>query len=262
MKHFRVTGLRVTILMAVTSTILDASSITFKGFGTPVIDGVLTPGEWSAATKVDFTANTPYGGTAPASLRVMNDANNLYFALTLAYAPFNRNSIAVEFSNTDSGIAANGDDAFVFGVELDGTSTFFDDFRTNAPPCAPLSLPAACGFLDVDYGGTNDGGGGFSHLAGVYTWEVWHPLRSGDVHDVNLHAGNSVGFYLSSRLIDGPYAEGFGDTDYPAFRDYAHIIIQDAPEPSMAWLIGCGLAALLTRALLVRGVGKACRFVR
>jgi len=47
-----------------------------RGYGTAVVDGVLAPGEWDAAGRLDFQANrspADGGGTVPATLFVMND---------------------------------------------------------------------------------------------------------------------------------------------------------------------------------------------
>ena len=111
------------------------------GFATPTIDGVLGPGEWSSAATIAFVANTPYGGTTPATLYVMNDRDNLYVAVRYARAVLDPgNSLAIEFDKDASGTISVGDDAIVFNG---GSSRpFFDDFRTSAPPCPPLTLCA------------------------------------------------------------------------------------------------------------------------
>jgi hypothetical protein len=56
------------------------------GFATAAIDGVLSSGEWDRAARLDFAATIGKGaggGTAPATLFTMNDAQNLYLALRI-----------------------------------------------------------------------------------------------------------------------------------------------------------------------------------
>src|SRR5689334_17045866 len=51
------------------------------GFGTPTVDGRLSPGEWQNAASLDFEVRLPEGGSTPGTIFVMNDATNLYFAI-------------------------------------------------------------------------------------------------------------------------------------------------------------------------------------
>jgi hypothetical protein len=52
--------------------------------GTPVVDGVLAPGEWDGAVSARFGAKIPEsagGGEIPATLQAMSDDVNLYVAI-------------------------------------------------------------------------------------------------------------------------------------------------------------------------------------
>jgi hypothetical protein len=128
---------------------------TLSGYGTPVIDGVLGPGEWDAAARHAFPAAVPTndgGGTTPATLFVMNDGLNLYVAIEVLRSGPPRGSFVMEFDNDHDGeLYEEGDDVFVASPGAD----FFDDFRTSQPPC-PANV--VCGFLDTQAGGTNDAG--------------------------------------------------------------------------------------------------------
>jgi hypothetical protein len=207
-----------------------SSTLTLSAFGTATLDGVISPGEWDAAGSVTLLINLPGGGTAPATLFVMNDAANLYLALRFApnaADPANSVSLAFEFDNNDDGIAANGDDLIGFSPGID----FVDQFRTNTPPCPPGSSEAACAFTDVSAGGTNDGAGFFANDGTVSVFEMRHPLNSGDIgHDFALSVGNSVGFFLFLRLFNA--AGAFADTSFPGFRDYGHIVIAAPNTPT------------------------------
>src|SRR5262245_38153067 len=46
---------------------------TLSGRGSAVIDGVMSPGEWVGADSISFDVQVPEGGTAAATLYVMND---------------------------------------------------------------------------------------------------------------------------------------------------------------------------------------------
>jgi len=61
-------------------TALNAENI-LAGFGTPKVDGVLSPGEWDGAGFLDVAVNVPEGGTTPGRIYVLNDDTNLYLAL-------------------------------------------------------------------------------------------------------------------------------------------------------------------------------------
>jgi hypothetical protein len=192
--------------------------------GTPVIDGVVNLGEWAGTGTWDVAVRTPRGGTSPASFYVMNDALNLYVGFRFERPAADvGNSLAVEFDNDNDGIAENGDDVIL----VNGGSGFYDDVRTNLPPCPPGSAPASCGPEDTDLGGTEDGVGFFSNNGIHSMYEMSHPLNSGDINDFALSAfsGDIVGFFLALRAIAAPgaYPADFADTDLPGVRDYAQI---------------------------------------
>jgi hypothetical protein len=213
---------------------------TLTGKGIATIDGVLSPGEWDGAGKFNLSVRTPDGGTTPATLYVMNDNLNMYVALR-----FNRtivdpgNTLAFEFDNNNDGIRENGDDVFGFTPPI-----FFDDFRTNAPPCPPGSGPASCAPGDPEGGGTVDGQGAFLNNGTFSVYEMAHPLNSGDIgHDFVLNGGQTVGFYLFLRMMgpDAQYPQGFADTFFPDFGGFGHILIQPFVPPV---LTGCGVATI------------------
>ncbi len=204
---------------------------TLFGVGTATVDGILSPGEWDAAGSIDLVINLPGGGTEAATLFVMNDATDLYLALRFARSVVDPgNSLVLEFDNNDDGVAANGDDVIVFNPAVG----FFDEFRTNEPPCPPGSPEAACGLADVTDGGQNDGAGAFSNDGTFSVYELRHTLKSGDLgHDFALDGNQTVGFFLFLRMIRAPgsYPGDFGDTDFPGFRNYAHIRVSPNRRP-------------------------------
>jgi hypothetical protein len=131
-----------------TSVESHAVGVSLSGFGTASIDGSLGPGEWATAGSVNFAVNLPQGGTAPATLFVMNDVSNLYLAIRIG-ATAARNSASLEFDNQHLGGSrfVTGDDGVIINPEIG----FRDLVRVvDVPPCF---FGAACSFLDTGWGG-------------------------------------------------------------------------------------------------------------
>jgi hypothetical protein len=63
-----------------------------------------------------------------------------------------------------------------------------------------------------------------------------HPLDSADdAHDFSLSPGDTVGYFLSVRMIaeGASYPDGFGDTDYPGFCNFLFLTVgQDISLPT------------------------------
>jgi hypothetical protein len=178
------------------------------GFGTPTIDGVISPGEWSAAGVISFQMNLPAsegGGTQPATVYVMNDATNIYFALTFARSPTVTTSFGVEFDDNHNGAQDATEDVFV--ANWDGG--YYDDVRKSNG-----TAPA-----DVDESGTNDGTAAAGNDGTNTIIEVSKPLNSGDANDFALSAGDTVGAGIFVRIIVGEnFPDDYGDTDYPSLN--------------------------------------------
>src|SRR6185503_8008638 len=97
--------------------------LVFQAFGTATVDGQLGPGEWDHAARIDLAANLPAadgGGTAPATLFVMNDEHNLYLGVKVARGQLNVGSVgfgldgvAFEFDAGHAGFTKEGDDVLV-----------------------------------------------------------------------------------------------------------------------------------------------------
>ncbi|HEY3051012.1 MAG TPA: hypothetical protein VGJ40_04745 [Gaiellaceae bacterium] len=50
-------ALAATLVVATSGAVRASDELTLRGFGTAVIDGVLTPNEWNRAGRYDFQAN-------------------------------------------------------------------------------------------------------------------------------------------------------------------------------------------------------------
>jgi hypothetical protein len=226
------------LLLVGISTSQPAKAIVVSGLGTATIDGTWSTAEWGSAGSLDFLVNIPGGGTTPGTLFVMNDGDNLYLAVRFARSIVDPgNSVAFEFDSDNSGGFSNGDDALVVTPDVG----FFDDVRTNEPPCPP-DAGFFCGLSDTSVGGTNDGSGAFANDGSFTVYELSHPLDSADdAHDFSLGAGDSVPFSLSLRMIAVPGSTDATDT---SFFDTLLISSVPIPEPGMLTLIAIGLAGL------------------
>jgi hypothetical protein len=201
------------------------------GRGTATIDGIFSAGEWDAAGFVQFDANLPGGGATPAGLWVMNDSKNLYLAVQFQRDVADPgNSLGFEFDSNRNGVLDEGDDSIV----MNSLAGFFDDYRTTAPPCPP-GVVCGPGDTDAAFGppGTIDGAGVFLHDGSLSTYEISHPLDSGDTgHDFALLSGEDIGFSLFLRILGegGQFPIDFGDTEFPGFPFGGTIDISSVPE--------------------------------
>lgn len=175
------------------------------GFGTPTIDGVMSPGEWDNAVKIDFQANIPpseWGGTTPvttpATLYIMNDGLNLYFAVKVARPSFGLlTELDVDFDNNNIGIPVDGDDSFQILVGNNQPVSFVDTYRFTCPG-APAGS-AGCNVQDPV--GYNNGDGKAGNNGSVTILEVSKLLSSQDVtHDFSLKPGSKVGYHAALTL--------------------------------------------------------------
>jgi hypothetical protein len=224
-----ITALAVMSLAAIMSGSAGAHApgVSLSGWGSATVDGVLAPGEWAGAATASFPVNLPEGGTTPGTLFVMNDASNLYLALTFARVIVVQedSGVVFEFDNDHDGKGPEkGDDAFVFNA---GSSLgLIDDFRIRCRVPFQAPFHTWCGLEDTTSApppdvlvpgllraGTNDGAGAFVNDGAFSVFEVSHPLDSADdEHDFSLSPGDTVGFTLSLRII----ASGaLVDTEFP-----------------------------------------------
>ena len=175
--------------------------VTLSGVGTATVDGVVSPAEWVSAGAHTFLANVPGGGTAPATLRVMNDASNLYVSLTVARLDADQ-TVSLSFDNDHDGSVApeEGDDGLSFG-SFTGGPGLNDNVRTSRPPCPAGSF---CAMRDTEAGGTIDGSGARSTVGAETHFELSHPLNSADdLNDFSLSYGATIGFWFRYTIWAG-----------------------------------------------------------
>jgi uncharacterized repeat protein (TIGR01451 family) len=193
----------------------------------PDPDGTLNSAEWAAAASVDFNIGPD---DRAATLYVGNDAANLYLAVVVQ-DPSNSgdaDTLVVAFDNDAGGGTgrALGDD----GLQQTGdpAGRWFDDTFWQVLPPPDYSFVA----VDTLDGGTEDGEGAAGYAGGEWTFELSHPLCSGDTaHDFCLSPGEIVGFAL--RVFDHDSQVG----DYPGNvfvpNEYGQIAIESGTPPQI-----------------------------
>ena len=182
------------------------------GAGTATIDGTLGTGEWDNARTFAVTANLPGDGTTPATLYVMNDGANIYYAIRFQRAGVNLNStnlFNIEIDTDQSGNASVGDDYLTTFVSSEfPTGTLSDNHRS-----------AAGVQTDITHGS-----GAFRNADGVSVYEFSHPLNSDETgKDVALSPGTATSFLMVLQ-IDGAV------TSFPgAPSNYQPLTIVETP---------------------------------
>jgi hypothetical protein len=204
------------------------SGLNQPGFGTATLDGILSPGEWDNAVKIDFLANVPSsdgGGTTPATLYIMNDGLNLYLAVKIARSSFgSATQFISDFDNNDDGIMEDGEDGFWMSATNFGLM-FVDTYLFNC--LASATDPANCkkasdtdSAQGIQPAGTNDVAVFAKNDGAVTIIELSHLLNGKDtLHDFSLKPGNKVGFHHTLRLYSiTPDRSGttYADTKIPA----------------------------------------------
>jgi hypothetical protein len=184
----RIPVLLVPLCSMVSSTAnAHAPGVDMGAFGTAVVDGVRSPGEWDQAAVVDYGQYTFY---------VMNDGQNLYMALRIDSPALEFSSLGLELDNDHNGAFFEpGDDSLVVNT----VPGFFDEFRTGDDV-----------FFDTDVaGGTTDGAGAIGNDGQSSFYEMSHPLDSADdAHDFSLHTGDTVGF-VATLTVCNPFCSSF-----------------------------------------------------
>ena len=152
----------------------------------------------------------------------MNNGPNLYLAVRVLRSTKDKvNTLQFNFDNNDSwtmsgtGTAETGDDV----LSLDAVTGFVDAFLTLK---CTNSSQSSCWATDPSAGGTKDGSGAFMNDGTYTTYELSHPLNTGDAgHDYSLVAGAKVGLFLTLQTGSG----ATGNTQWPGFRKYLEIPI-------------------------------------
>ena len=196
------TALFIGAILVTTSLSQQAIAVTdLSAEGTPTaIDGVLDSG-WNSAAINDLNVNVPEGGTVPGTLYVMNDADNLYVALTIQTGTADtRNSFSISFDDDNDGtVPEQGHQSVIINPE-----TTTNPNCSSTGYCDEFQTASALGSFDVADGGTNDGAGAFGNDGAHSVFEYSIPIDTADdTRDFNLTLGDTIGLRASITLGDG-----------------------------------------------------------
>jgi hypothetical protein len=180
-------------------------------FGSAVVDGNISTGEWNLANCRSFTVSTPHDGSAPGTVCARNDATNLYLAVFFDHVE-PQNTAAFEFDKDGNGTLSAGDDGIILNPS-GGANNFNDLVRWLGEGCPQ----GPCSARDVDRDGTNNGSAAYAVHGNQTVYEFSHPLNSGDSQDIAVAPGATININLFVRLIEagGTFPDGFGDTNLP-----------------------------------------------
>ncbi len=182
----------------------DPPGVSLSGRGTASLDGVMGPGEWDRAGRLDYLQampNVDRGGVVPASVYVMNDDQNLYVAARLSAIPGCSFHPTFEFdSDHDGDPAGLYSDWLSMHVEswASGHVELLDQF-VYPEQNVGLDSFTAPGYPPA---GTIDGAAAGGHAASTTWAELSHPLNSADdVHDFSLALGETIGLLYDGHVI-------------------------------------------------------------
>ena len=157
----------------------------------PIIDGVISPGEWDDADTESIDFGVPRNGM----IYVMNDADNLYIAVWVEDNDADSgDKVSIYFDNDHSGTTSVvGDDGITFDIPW-----FLDLYF------------GGLGFGTDHPAGTIDGSGARTQDANLdWFFEFSHPLDSDDdAYDFSLSYLDTVGFtldYLDKLGVSGQH---------------------------------------------------------
>ena len=190
----------------------------------PVIDGVMSAGEWDGAATMTFNVNVPSTeGPQPATLYVTHDKTYLYAALRFdrksSYHP--ADWVSIQFDNDNDGIRENGDDVMSTST-APGQKYWQRDAYVFANGVATQS--------DTVAGGISNLSAAFGALGTVSTFEMRHELdTSDDAHDFSIDptaAPVTVGVNVMLNLEANPIGSStWVYTDYPANFKFCKLTI-------------------------------------
>lgn len=198
----------------------------------PIIDGRMEDGEWLNKIEIKlngFSDDDHYDGeeneklTKTADLYVMNDAENIYIAVVLEDMPEeDEDFLRLEFDQGDDAVHTDGDEDMASLCGLGYNDCHWNVDRWQA---------------DTNYHGEMVRR--WSVADRKYVYEFRKPLNSSDPQDINLKAGDTVGFHI----VAFDYYSGIGyrypmdAVSFDAYHSKDEDIIFTPPvgEESGAW---------------------------
>ena len=204
---------------------VGAPSLGVSTNASPIIDGVMSPGEYSGAatTKFRIALPSPYGGTI-VTLFAKRDKTNLYLATVYdRKSPVLIDQVMFEFDNDNDGVREDGDDligtnsSMPINLPLD----VMDMFRTNGG--------AGNNHDELD-GGTRDVMSAWGSVGNTVVFEITHALDSSDdARDFSIDATMgpvTVGMQIMVQIQADPPSSGtWVNSYYPSPTGYCKLTV-------------------------------------
>ena len=211
---------------------VDNPDLTMLPVRPPVVNGIITAGEYSGGVSLSFDASVPAGLISlPTPVRVQATRDQTYLYLAVTYdrkSPIHpMDLVAFEFDNDNDGNREEGDDAL--SVYANGTPNVAqvagDGHRYKTTTGSAVRLD----HLD---GGTTDAlvAWGTAGSGTKVTYEIRHALNSADnAHDFSIaptFGSQTVGMQIMVALEKGPVGSlEILRTHYPSFTTYCQLTV-------------------------------------
>lgn len=212
------------------------------------IDGILGATEWGQASKVNFSGWVSTWPSFNGTIYEMNDATYLYLGLQVALPSHNDTAASTSVYITFDNGSVSTYQSPLDQIGYSGTPEPWWNGSSTYDGVAISGDGVCCvGYLDSQFGGTNDVVGAATSDGRYAYVEIRHPLCSGDSSDFCLQTGERVNFYL---LI----STGSSSAIYPLGRAIWKQIIIAGPVPfrpsppplSWATSVVCGSSYIST----------------
>jgi hypothetical protein len=189
----------------------------------PIIDGIISSEEWTNKIPIILNGYSHPENTLNGELYVMNDANTMYIAVVIPDNTPDADYLLLDFDQGNDNEAIEGrEDALGFNL-----CSLYDWFPSN--------------YTDLHWNsfwwaedGTTHGQGAqrYDALSGTYQYEFMKPLRSGDIQDMALNAGDTIGFRI--EVWDGTttdwyrYPQNTVDSETSLWSEWADLVIAES----------------------------------
>ena len=206
------------------SAAVDAPNLGLGTSVSPVIDGIMGPGEYTDADTTTFriALPSPYGGTM-VTLYAKRDKTNLYLATVYdRKSPVLIDQVVFEFDNDNDGVREDADDMIgtnssqPINLPLD----VMDMFRTNG---------GASSNHDELAGGVRNVMSAWGTVGNTVTFEITHALNSSDdAHDFSIDATSgpvTLGMQTMMSIQVDPPNFGWVHSYYPSPTGYCKLTI-------------------------------------
>jgi len=197
----------------------------------PVIDGVMSPGEYTGAAVIQFRAALPpnvQGGGTPVTVYITHDKTYLYIATVFdRMSPFHpADNVFFEFDKDNDGLREDGDESLGVSAYPAGTPQ----------PLAGMDLyrrtvnNTSFNEFDTAAGGANNALSAFGAVGTKGVFEIRQELNStDDAHDISVSFANgaqTIGMMSQVMLEADPVGSGQNVYSFkPSFTSYCQLTL-------------------------------------